>query len=293
MKAAHTLPALGAAETYRCFGGLIAMSIFASRPTAFEHAHGTDLRPCLAVVLCAALQVLTPLLPLLGLGQPIGSQSDSVRTLITPAGWAFSIWGMLYIGSIAFAIYQALPTQGGNALLARIRWPAAGAFLGNALWAAYTQIFGLTAISSLIIVFTLVCLLSIYRCFASWPNRFRGGERWFVVLPLSALAAWLTAATIVNIAASLRYHGVEAGDAAPAISAAIIAVGGVIASAALLRSGGNPPYALVFLWALAAIFAAGGQASSLIAVVTVAAAVLVIVSAIAGLRRGGKSRWFG
>jgi hypothetical protein len=39
-----------------------------------------------AVLLGAVLQVLTPLLPLLGIGEPIGRQSDASRTLITPAG---------------------------------------------------------------------------------------------------------------------------------------------------------------------------------------------------------------
>ena len=92
-----------------------------------------------AILLLAILQVLVTLLPSLGLGEPIGERSDAVRTAITPAGWAFSIWGLLYAGSLAYAIYQFLPAQRTNALLARIGWASAGAFLGNALWALYTQ----------------------------------------------------------------------------------------------------------------------------------------------------------
>lgn len=248
--------------------------------------------PRLAVVLMAVLQIMTPILPSLGLGQSIGSQSDSVSTLITPAGWAFSIWSALYAGSLVFAIYQALPARRGNELLASIRWPAAGAFLGNALWAAYTQVFGLSVISAAIIIFTLVCLLAIYRRFAAWQPGFNRSERWFVVLPLSALAAWLTVATIVNIAAALRFHGVEAGGAAPAIGATVVIVGGIIAGAALISGQGNPPYALVFLWGLAAIYASGGQENGLIAAATAVAALLVIGGTIVGLRRGGTVRWF-
>lgn len=248
--------------------------------------------PRLAVLLCALLQILTPLLPGFGIGQSIGSQSDSVRTLITPAGWAFSIWGALYTGSIAFSIYQALPAQRANALLTQIRWPAAGAFLGNALWAAYTQVFGLSVVSVVIIAFTLVCLLAIYRRFSLWQPEFNRGERWLAVLPLSALASWLTVATIVNIAAAMRFHGIEAGNAAAAIGAAIVIIGGVIAAAALISGRGNPPYALVFLWALAAIYAAGGREAGVIAAATAVAAALVIIGTIVGLRRGGVDRWF-
>jgi len=246
---------------------------------------GSDSLSRLVPALFAVLQILTPMLPQLGIGQPIGEQSDSVRTLITPAGWAFSIWGALYTGSIVFAIYQALPAQRDNELLAQLRWPAAGAFLGNAVWAAYTQTAGLSAISVAIILFTLICLLVIYRRFASWQRPLSTGERWCAYLPLSALASWLTAASIVNIAASLRYHGVEAGDAAPMIAAAVVVVGGVIAALALMRGRGNVPYALVFLWALAAIFAAGGQQAGAVAVATAVAALLVIGGTAVGLRR--------
>jgi hypothetical protein len=242
-------------------------------------------------LLFAVLQILTPLLPQLGFGRPIGDQSDDVRTLITPAGWAFSIWGLLYAGSLVFAVYQALPAVRRNELLARIRLPAAGAFLGNALWAAYTQLFGLSLVSVAIILFTLVCLLSVYRTFAASDRAFSGSERWCVVLPLSALASWLTVASIVNVAASLRFHGVDLGEAAPLMAAAVLTVAGVIAAAALRGGHGNPAYAVVFLWALSAVYAAGGQRSGAVAAGVGIAALLVLGAAIWGLRHGGIRHW--
>lgn len=251
-----------------------------------------DLTLRIVVLLLAISQIMTPMLPALGVGQPIGSQSDSVRTLITPAGWAFSIWGALYTGTILFAIFQALPAQSGSPLLARVRRPAAGAFLGNALWAAYTQVFGLSLLSAGIIVFTLICLLVIFRHLYRWQPGFTRSERWLAVLPLTALAGWLTAATIVNVTAALRFHGVEAGGNAPILAAGLVVTGGLIAAGALVSSHGNPPYALVFLWALAAIYASGGQASGPVAVATLVAAIIVILATIAGLRRGGVDHWF-
>lgn len=74
-----------------------------------------------APIVFAILQILTPVLPQLGIGEPIGDRSDVVRSLVTPAGWAFSIWGPLYAGSLVFAVYQALPSQRDNGLLASIR----------------------------------------------------------------------------------------------------------------------------------------------------------------------------
>ncbi len=239
----------------------------------------------------ALLQIATPLLPFAGIGRPIGDQSDMVRTLVTPAGWAFSIWSLLYLGTLAFGVYQALPAQRGDALLARLRLPASGAFLGNALWAAYTQVYGLGLPSVLIILFTLACLLAAFRTIARWPHRFTAGQRWCAVVPLSALASWLTVASIVNIAATLRFYGVEGGAATPMIAAAVIVVGGIIAAAALHSARGNPPYLLVFLWALAAIHAAGGQQAGAVAfAVAIAAALAIAAAAMALLRRGDDAR---
>lgn len=244
------------------------------------------------VIAGAVLQVLIPALPSLGIGEPIGSQSDSVRTLITPAGWAFSIWGPLFTGALVFAIYQFFLSKGDDLLLARLRWPAAGAFMGNAVWALYTQSFGLSAISAAIITFTLVCLLYCYRVFSTWEEGFTAPQRWMAVLPLSAMAAWLTAATIVNIAASLRFHGVEAGNATPVISAAVVAVGGIVAALALVRGRGNPPYALVFLWALSAIYAAGGQRTDAVALAAAVSALLVVIGALVGFRGAPSWMWW-
>src|SRR5690349_14533258 len=37
--------------------------------------------------------------------------SDNNPTVITPSGWAFAIWSLIYAGLIAFSIYQLLPAQ--------------------------------------------------------------------------------------------------------------------------------------------------------------------------------------
>ncbi|MGB3845672.1 MAG: hypothetical protein WA940_07365 [Sphingopyxis sp.] len=228
----------------------------------------------------------------MGIGTPVGERSDAVQTLITPAGWAFSIWGALYLGSLVFSLLQFTSAGRDSALFAALRWPAAGAFLGNALWATWVQLGDIDAVSTLIIFGSLVSILIVFRRIATWTASFSVAERWGAILPLSALASWLTAASIVNVAATLRYYGVDAApDVAPLISAAIIVVGGLIAAAALARGKGNPPFALVFLWALAAIFAAGGQEAAAVAVAAAIAAILVLIGMSLGWRDGGAHHW--
>ncbi|HZG32067.1 MAG TPA: hypothetical protein VEZ59_02265, partial [Sphingopyxis sp.] len=237
------------------------------------------------LLLCALAQILAALLPSLGIGTPVGDRSDGVQTLITPAGWAFSIWGALYLGSLIFALLQFTSAGRDSVLFAALRWPAAGAFLANALWATWVQLRDIDAVSTFIIFGGLVSILIAYRRIADWTTPFSVAERWGGVLPLSALAAWLTAASIVNVAATLRFYGADAApDTAPLISAAIVVIGGLIAAAALARGKGNPPFALVFLWALAAIFAAGGQQSPAVAIAAGVAALLVALGTVIGWR---------
>lgn len=246
------------------------------------------------VLLCALAQIAAAFLPAIGIGTPVGDRSDVVQTLITPAGWAFSIWGALYFGSLVFADLQFTSAGRKSMLFAALRWPAAGAFLGNALWATWVQLNDIDIVSTIIIFASLISILVAYRRIADWPASFTAVERWGAVLPLSVLAAWLTAASIVNVAATLRFYGVNAApNAVPLISAAVVVVGGVIAAAALARGKGNPPFALVFLWALAAIYAAGGQQASVVAAAAGIAAVLVLLGLYLGWRDGGGHHWSG
>lgn len=247
----------------------------------------------IATLILAFAQIATPLLPMIGIGQAVGEQSDQTQTLITPAGWAFAIWGPLYFGTIVYAIWQLLPAQRDSALVRRIGWHAGGAFLGNALWVAYTQVWGLGLPSVLIILFTLINQLAILRIFASTTS-FTAGERLAAVLPLSALAGWLTAATIVNIAAALNYHDIAMPGPAPLVSAAILLVGGAIVAAALVGTRGNPWYPLPFLWALFAIHQNYGQVHDEIATATIVAGLAVIATLVVMLTGGERRRrYFG
>ena len=248
----------------------------------------------IAIILAVVWQIGATFLPQLGLGEAIGDRSDSVRTLITPAGWAFAIWGPLFFGSAVFAVWQALPGQARSELAGRIGWLAAIALAAQGVWATYTQFANLTFVSAVIIAVSLGSLLAIMRVLTVYERPFTGAERWLVALLFSALAAWLTAATIVNITASLVYHGVGGGMAYPLMTAGLIVTGGVIASTAVYRSRGNPWYAAVFCWALLAISQRGGQLFDTIMAACAAAAVVVIAAAIAGLRNPANRRhWLG
>lgn len=246
-----------------------------------------------AVILAVVVQIGAGFLPRFGIGEFIGTRSDAVRTLITPAGWAFAIWGPLFLLSIIYAVWQALPAQRSNALLARIAWPAAVALAAQGLWSTYTQLANLTVVSVLIILLSLAALLVVMRALVEETSLSRA-ERLLVAPAFSALTAWLTAASIVNVAASLKYHGIGGSEPTPFLAAAMVVIGALIAALAAIRLRGAPLYGLVFAYALVAINAAGGQRFAAVGWAALGGAVLVLAVTLWRLSQGDHRRlWFG
>ena len=66
----------------------------------------------LSVLATIIVNFLAVSLPLNGLNT--GEISDRFKVYFVPAGYVFSIWGLIYIGLIAYAVYQALPSQREN-----------------------------------------------------------------------------------------------------------------------------------------------------------------------------------
>ena len=56
-------------------------------------------------------------------GKNVGQISDQFQNFFTPAGYVFSIWGLIYSAFLAFMVYQALPAQAENPRLQRIHYP--------------------------------------------------------------------------------------------------------------------------------------------------------------------------
>lgn len=259
-------------------------------------SHTAPTRPLvqrLAVILAVIVQIGAGFLPQLGIGEPVGTRSDAVRTLITPVGWAFAIWGPLFALSALFALWQALPAQRNNALLHRIAWPAAIALAAQGVWSTYTQIANLTFVSVVIILISLAELLFIMRVLVAERTLSRG-ERLFVAPAFSALAAWLTAASIVNIAATMKFYGVGGGGPTPLMATAMVLIGAAIAALTVAQMRGAPLYGIVFSYALFAINAGPGQRFPTVGWACFAGIAVVLAVTVWQLSRAAnRSHWFG
>ena len=44
-------------------------------------------------------------------GSDTAAISEKYQTLVTPAGYAFSIWTLIYLGLVSFSVFQMLPAN--------------------------------------------------------------------------------------------------------------------------------------------------------------------------------------
>ncbi len=213
-------------------------------------------------------------------GQTNGDVSNKYHTLITPAGYAFSIWGIIFLGLISFAIYQALPAQRHNPRFrAAGHWVIINGFL-NAIW---SPIFNQEWISVSVLVI-LAMLLSLWKVIEALQIRTRpvnATETWLARVPFSIYFGWLTVATILNVTVLLKATDFSLANLPEVGWALSILVVGILIGAYLFNRYRDVAYILVFVWAYIAI-ALEQQALS-IQVIAGLGAVSAFVMAVVGL----------
>lgn len=233
----------------------------------------------------AAMPALTPLLGL----PPVGGISDRYPTYVVPAGYAFTIWSLIFALSLACAVWQMLPAQRENPLLRRIGWLTAAAFAGSTLWEVVFPA-GMYGVSVVLIVITLVSLAVAVGRMVGWRAPLTSAERWLVWVTCGVYLGWITVATIANVAQALLAAGVtELGLGAETWGAVMLAAGGLIACAVTLATR-NAAYPIAVIWALIAVFVARRAPprvteSAPVAYAALAAAVAVAIALLLSQRR--------
>ena len=204
----------------------------------------------LAVVATIAVNGLANALPLNGLNT--GEISDRFQVYFVPAGYVFSIWGLIYLGLILFVTYQALPAQRSNPRLRLVDTPFVLSCLANIVWLFlwhYEQ-FPLTLP---VMLSLLGLLITIYLRLGIGRVRVSPGERWLVHLPFSVYLGWVTVATIANATDVLDYLKWNGWGIRPELWAVIMLVvaTGITFWVSLAR--GDAAFLLVIVWAFAGI----------------------------------------
>lgn len=157
-----------------------------------------------AFALVVAVNVMSNVMPINGQSMP--EISAKYPSLFTPAGFAFSIWGVIYLALLGFVVYQALPSQRHNDRLARISVPFKINCIANASW-LFAWHYDLLLLSVVIMFVILVTLVAIYRSLIADIEDSTPLQHLTMHLPFSLYTGWITLATIVNLSVVQTAYG--------------------------------------------------------------------------------------
>ncbi|WP_232818697.1 tryptophan-rich sensory protein [Exiguobacterium flavidum] len=183
-------------------------------------------------------------------GGRTGRISDTIDTLFKPAGYVFSIWGLIYALLLVWLILQTIPKFKENEISRKIGPWFFVSCLANGAWLAMFSMKWFPA--SLIVMFVLLLsLVVIYWKIDSTTKNLR------FKAPFSIYIGWVSVATIANVFLLMETSGNDVllgfGDA----EWTMIMLGVGVALALLFMLGNNDPiYPLVFVWAYIGINAA-------------------------------------
>jgi hypothetical protein len=208
----------------------------------------------------------------------MASVSARYQNLFTPAGYAFSIWGLIYLGLLAFIIYQARSLFKKNAndgIVIKTSWWFVLSCMANCTW-VLAWLYEYTGLSVLIMLVLLVCLLRILTNANRLQNDIK--IKTFVVWPFSIYTGWICVALVANIAAWLTKMQWD-GFGITQTSWAIIMI--CTSGAILLFVAWNyelPGFSLVGVWALVAISMADWNKARLVAQAAIVVSIILLVS---------------
>lgn len=209
-----------------------------------------QLANALSVVLALTVNVLASVLPLNG--QNTGEISDRFQVYFVPAGYVFAIWGVIYIGWIAFAVYQYLPSQKESPRLRNLGYLFALSGVFNAAWLFcwhYNQ-FGL---SVLVMLTLLGLLIASYLKLNIGREVVDSLEKWCVDIPFSIYLGWITVATVANVSGYLYLISWNGFGLAPQVWAMIMLVVASLLGVLMTITRRDKGYLLVLVWSFIGI----------------------------------------
>jgi benzodiazapine receptor len=232
----------------------------------------------LALVAAIAVNGMANALPLNG--QTTGEISDRFDVYFVPAGYVFSIWGLIYMALVAFAIYQALPAQRENPRLRRVGYLFVLSCMANIGWLFlwHYEFFPLTLAAMLSL---LLLLIAIYLRLEIGRAQVPATEKWLVHIPFSIYLGWITVATIANVTSVLDYLNWSGWGVSPEAWTVIMLIAGAGIASAVSLTRGDIAYMLVIIWAFAGI-AVKHVGTPVVATTAWATAALVTAMLIAG-----------
>jgi hypothetical protein len=162
---------------------------------------------------------------------------------VQPAGYAFAIWGLIYLWLLIGAGFGLLK-RSDDPDWAAMRPPLVISLAIGATWLPVANL-SPAAATVLILAMLASALLSLFRVGDT--------DRWLQQTPVAIYAGWLTAASSVSVGLMLGGYGILSGTWAAIVA---LSIGLVVALVAQYRLHRAPEYGITVIWALIGVIVA-------------------------------------
>jgi len=243
----------------------------------------------IAVVSAFVANVLANVAPLRGMTIGEISNTSFQGVLITPANYAFAIWGIIYLGLISLAVYQVLPHNRSDEYVSRMGYSLVIASVAQIVW-VYAFLMRFFEASFFVMLAILIALIWGYLNLNINRKSLTRSRRWFVQMPWSIYLAWISVATIVNGATALYAGGWSGGELGSEFWTIVMLVVGAIVSVAVTLTRRDSTFSWVVVWAFVAIAVRHLDTET---IASVAGGLAVLIGAIALLQslQYSKLKW--
>lgn len=213
-------------------------------------------------------------------GKTIGNVSDQYHNLFTPAGYAFSIWGLIYLLMLGFVIYTGRSLfnkdkTAGDGFLQKIGWWFVISCVANCLWIV-TWLYGYTGLSVLVLATAFISLVIILLEAVKYDDN--AAQKWFINIAFQIYTGWLSVALIAAAASWLQKIGWDGWGLSEVVWTVIMITIAVLVHLYMTWKKNSPVFALVAVWALVAIAMSNETENSKVYMVALVAAALVLIS---------------
>lgn len=236
----------------------------------------------LSVILALTVNILASTLPLNG--QNTGEISDRFQVYFVPAGYVFSIWGIIYLGWIVFTAFQLQRSQKESPRLRRLGYLFALSNLANAAW-LFCWHYNLFGWSVLVMLTLLGLLIASYLRLNVNRSPVSPLEYWSVDVLFSVYLGWITVATVANITDWLYFVGWDGfGISAPVWAVIMLAVASLLGlGMAITRR--DVGYLAVLIWAFIGIALKQTSVPMVVTSAWIAAALMTGLAIVSLVRR--------
>ncbi|WP_336641177.1 tryptophan-rich sensory protein [Microbacterium sp. USHLN272] len=210
---------------------------------------------------------------------------------LAPAGPAFSIWSLIYIGLLAYTVWQALPAQRADARQQAVGGWIAASMVLNGLWLVTARFLTLW-LTVLVIALLVAVLARVIVLLGRFPAK-NLADRILTDGANGLHFGWVTIATVANTAAWFtQIAPADWADQADVWAVAVLVVVAVIGAAAALVTGRIAP-ALATAWGL--VWLAIGRFTDApesvpTGIAALVVAVVLVLAGVIGVVRGRAAR---